>query len=586
MEKNNDLNNLRHSAAHLLAAAVMELYPNTKHTIGPVIDEGFYYDFDFASPISENELGKIEDKMRLLAPTWNKFERREVSPEEAKKMFADNPFKLELIEEIIKAGQKISLYTAGNFTDLCRGGHTDNPGQDLQHFKLLSLAGAYWRGDEKNKMLTRIYGTAFATADEMNVYLNNLEQSKKRDHRKIGKEMELFTFDDLVGKGLPLWLPNGTIIKNEIEKLAIEMENADGYQRVSTPHMAKEPLFQMSRHLPYYKDSMYPAMQMDDGTYYLKPMNCPHHHLIYLSKPRSYRDLPVRLAEYGTCYRNELSGALAGLLRVRMLSMNDGHIYVRADQIEEEVAKVMQLTQKYFQLFGLNDYWFRLSLWDPAHKEKYIDQPENWSMTEDILRQLLKKMNVKFEEVSDEAAFYGPKIDVQFRSVIGREESMSTIQLDFLAKERFHLSYTDSTGALNNQVFVIHRAPLSTHERFLCFLIEHYAGNFPLWLAPIQVILLPVSDKFTESAHKLAANWKAQGIRVTIDDGNETLGNRIRKAAGQKIPYQIVLGQKEVDGGDLQVRIRGQEQLVNIESEALLNKLRELITGRSGELKL
>ncbi len=586
MQQKEQLSHLRHSAAHLLAAAVLKLYPDAKRTIGPATDDGFYYDFEFKQPLSETDLPQIEATMRELVKNWHGFERKEVTKDEALETFKDNRYKTELIEEFAQDGQSLTFYTSGDYTDLCRGGHCEHPDQELQHFKLLSLAGAYWRGSEKNTMLTRIYGTAFPTAEELNQYLTNLEEAKKRDHRKIGKEMELFTFDDMVGKGLPLWLPNGTILKDQVEKLAVEMEAADGYVRVSTPHMAKEALFLTSGHLPYYKDGMYPPMEMDDGIYYLKAMNCPHHHLIYLAKPRSYRDLPLRLAEYGTVYRNELSGTLAGLLRVRMLQMNDAHLYVRADQIEEEITKVIRLTQNYFAIFGLDDYWFRLSLWDANHKEKYIDQPENWSMTEDILRQLLKKLDVKFIEVADEAAFYGPKIDVQFRSAIGREETMSTIQLDFLAKERFHLSYTDSSGAINNQVFVIHRAPLSTHERFMAFLIEHYAGNFPLWLAPVQVAILPVSDKFAEAAHQLAKEWKAKGIRVHVDDGNETLGNRIRKAAGQKVPYQIVMGQKEADGADMQIRIRGQEALASLKASALADALLTKIQSRSSDLNL
>ena len=584
-QSNESLQTLRHSAAHLLAAAVMQLWPEAKRTIGPATAEGFYYDFDLAQPISEADLPRIEKTMRQLLPGWKAFTRQEVSAAEAKKEFPDNPYKHELIDEFSQAGQKLTLYKSGDYSDLCRGGHCEHPDQELQYFKLLSLAGAYWRGSEKNKMLTRIYGTAFPTAEELNRYLNNLEEAKKRDHRKIGKEMELFAFDDMLGKGLPLWLPNGTIIKNEVEKLALAMEETDGYVRVSTPHIAKEALFLTSGHLPYYKNSMYPGMETDDGVYYLKAMNCPLHHLIYLSKPRSYRDLPLRLAEYGSCYRNELCGTISGLLRVRMLQMNDAHIYMHADQSEEEIAKVIKLTQKLFSVFGLEDYWFRLSLWDPAHKEKYIDQPQNWAMAEGILRQLLKKLEVKFVEATDEAAFYGPKVDVQFRSIIGREETMSTIQLDFLAKERFHLAYTDSTGAINNQVFVIHRAPLSTHERFIAFLIEHYAGNFPLWLAPVQVALLPVSDKFADAARKLANEWKAQGIRAAVDDGKETLGNRIRKAAGQKIPYQIVLGEKEVAGGDLQIRLRGQQELVAAKADAFLAQLKKLIVERSGDLR-
>ncbi len=474
------LENLRHSTAHLLAAAVMELWPDTKRTIGPSIENGFYFDFEFSKPISESDFPQIEAKMKELAKDWKGFERHELSPADAKKEYPENPYKHELIDEFSGEGQTLTFYKSGEYWDLCRGGHVLHPNSELKHFKLLKIAGAYWRGDEKNPMLTRIYGTAFATKDELDAHLTQLEEAKKRDHRKLGKELELFFIDDMVGKGLVMWLPKGTILRDQVEKLAKEKEAEAGYVRVSTPHIAKEELFLTSGHLPYYKDSMYPPMVMDDGTYYLKAMNCPHHHRIFQFRPRSYKELPLRLAEYGTCYRNELSGTLAGLLRVRGMTMNDAHMYCTKEQIKEEFAGVLQLTMEYFKIFGLTDYWFRLSKWDPKHTEKYIDEPENWKFSENVLREVLQKLKVKFVEVEDEAAFYGPKVDVQFKSVIGREETMSTIQLDFAAKKRFGLMYIDEKGHQNNDVFVIHRAPLSVHERFMAFLIEHYAGAFPL----------------------------------------------------------------------------------------------------------
>ncbi len=550
MDKDN-LNNLRHSAAHLLAAAVLELYPNTKNTIGPAIDSGFYYDFDFTDPISEDDISRIEDKMRELLPKWTEFSHREVSLDEAREIYKDNPYKLELIEEFGQEGKSLTVYSCGGFDDLCKGGHSEHPNQDIKAFKLLSLAGAYWRGSEKNKMLTRIYGTAFASQAELDQHLEMLEEAKRRDHRRIGKDQELFFIDDLVGKGLIMWLPKGTIIKDSIQNLAEEMEKNAGYQRVSTPHIAKQELFLTSGHLPYYKDGMYPEMVMDDGTYYLKAMNCPHHHQIYRFKNRSYRELPLRLAEYGMCYRNELSGTLAGLLRVRALQMNDAHIYTRKDQVKDEFKAVLNLTMEYFKIFGLEDYWFRLSKWDPNHTDKYIDQPENWEYTQGVLREVLEEMKVKFVEADDEAAFYGPKVDVQFKSVIGREETMSTIQLDFAAKERFNLSYVDDQGNENNEVFVIHRAPLSTHERFMAFLIEHYAGAFPTWLSPVQAIFVPIADRNLEHCQEMAKILMDAGIRVEVDSRSETMQSKIRDAQLQKIPYMLVVGDKEQEKGQV-----------------------------------
>ncbi|OGH87476.1 MAG: threonine--tRNA ligase [Candidatus Magasanikbacteria bacterium RIFOXYC2_FULL_42_28] len=576
------LEHLRHSCAHLLAAAVLELYPNAKRTIGPAIENGFYYDFDFGvEKISETDLKKIEEKMRQIAPTWEKFERQEVSASGAKAVFKDNEYKIELIEEFSVDGQALTLYKSGAYVDLCRGGHSENPSKELKHFKLLSVAGAYWRGSEKNKMLTRIYGTCFPTKNELYEHLHQLEEAKKRDHRKIGAEQELFCFDDRVGKGQVLWLPNGTIIRNEVEKLTIEKESEGDYLRVRTPHLAKEELFLTSGHLPYYKDSMYPPMVMDDGNYYLKAMNCPHHHTIYNFKPHSYRELPLRLVEYGECFRNELSGTLAGLLRVRAMAMNDAHIYCRKEQIKDEFKSVMELVMEYFRIFKLENYWFRLSKWSPDHLDKYINEPENWQFSEGVIREVLQEMKVKFVEAADEAAFYGPKVDVMFKSVIGREETMSTIQLDFAAKKRFDLKYTDSDGKENNEVFVIHRAPLSTHERFMAFLIEHFAGVWPVWLSPVQVLFAPVASAHVEGAKKLAGEFKVAGIRVETDDADETVGNKVRKAVGRKIPYIVVVGDKELAGGELMVRVRGEEKPAKFVKEEFLAKVVGEIKART-----
>lgn len=575
---------LRHSAAHMLAAAVLDLYPGTKLAIGPTIENGFYYDFKFPEGVtlSENDLPKIEEKMKEITKGGHAFVRQEVSVTEAKAFEKDQPFKLELIEEFAKESKTLTLYASGPFTDLCRGGHAENTKEiPLDGLRLHKVAGAYWRGSEKNPMLTRIYGFLFVNRKELAIHLNMLEEAKKRDHRKIGQDQQLFFFDDLIGKGLVLWQPNGTIIRDEIEKFAKEMEHKGGYVRVATPHLAKEETYLTSGHLPYYKDSMYPAMVMDDGTYYLKAMNCPHHHVIYRHEPRSYRDLPVRIAEYGTCYRNEMSGTLAGLLRVRALTMNDAHIYCRQDQIKQEFRSVLELMMRYFAVFGLKDYWFRLSKWSPQHTEKYINEPKNWEMAEAAIREVLQEMNVKFVEAEDEAAFYGPKVDVQFKSVVGREETMSTVQLDFAAKQRFGLHYIDQSGSENNEVFVIHRAPLSTHERFTAFLIEHFAGIWPVWLAPVQVQLLPVSEKHVEGAEKLRLELDEAGIRVGIDSANETIGKKVRNAAGKKIPYIVVVGDKEIAGEEWMIRVRGQEEQVKMPKDAFVSKVLAEIKQRS-----
>lgn len=561
-QQDEQLQRLRHSAAHLLAAAVLDLYPDAKPSIGPATEDGFYYDFEFSEPISDANLKEIEKRMKKIVNKWERFERIEVSKAEALAQFKANPYKVELIEEHSRNGEALTLYKSGEFVDLCKGGHIEEPNKQLRHIKLLSIAGAYWRGNEKNKMLTRIYGTAFFTAKELEEYLHMREEAKKRDHRLLGQKLELFFIDEMVGKGLIMWLPNGTILKDQVEALARKMEYESGYERVSSPHIAKEELYLTSGHLPYYKDGMYPPMVMDDGTYFMKAMNCPHHHRMYLHKPHSYRELPIRYAEYGMCYRNELSGTLAGLLRVRALEMNDAHIYCRKDQIKSEFKAVMELTMKYFEIFGLKNYWFRLSKWSPEHTEKYINQPENWEYAQNVLRDVLKEMQVEFVEADDEAAFYGPKVDVQFKSIIGREETMSTIQLDFLAKERFGLSYKDENGEENNEVFVIHRAPLSTHERFMAFLIEHYGGNFPLWLSPIQVSVIPVTDNHHKYATKVYKVLRDAGIRVKLHDEPKTVSYKIRQSTLQKVPYMVIIGDNEVNSStqdSLPVSVRTRE---------------------------
>lgn len=585
---------VRHSLAHLLAASVLRKMPGARLGIGPTIEHGFYYDFKLPKSLTPEDLPALEKTMRELIRAKLPFSGKRVTPAEAKKIFKDQPFKLDLIKEFVREKKSLTVYVTGHvpapqtknyqlttndyFIDLCRGGHVKNAAEiNPDAFKLTHLAGAYWRGSEKNPMLTRVYGAAFATKKELEEYLLMQEEAKKRDHRELGKQQKLFMAHEFVGSGLPLWLPHGTVLKEEIEKLAKEMEARAGYLRVSTPHIAKEQLFKTSGHLPYYADSMFPPMRLDDGNYYLKAMNCPLHHLIYQSEPRSYRELPLRLAEYGTVYRNELSGTLAGLLRVRMLSMNDAHIYCRADQIEEEFKGVMEMTLGYFKMFGFKDYWFRLSLHDPKDKKKYVDEPKHWGAAEATLRKVLRHLGVKFVEAKGEAAFYGPKVDVQYRAAGGREETMSTIQLDFAAKKRFHLAYIDRSGKENGEVFVIHRAPLSTHERFIAFLIEYYGGEYPAWLSPVQVRVLPVGEKYAAYAARVERKLKERSIRAELGDANETLGKRIRAAELEKIPYTLVVGEKEKSSKTVNVRKRHKKETervpLNRFTEALLAEI-------------
>lgn len=582
--ENHNLDAIRHSAAHMLAAAVLKLYPGTKLGIGPTIDNGFYYDFQFPEGVvvSDKELPKIQKEMKKIIQQNAEFKGRVVTAEEARAFEKDQPFKLELIADLEAKGEELSLYESGTFTDLCRGGHVNTTKEiPIDGLKLQSVAGAYWKGNEKNPMLSRIYGVLFATKEELEQYLHNLEEAKKRDHRVIGQDQQLFFIDELVGKGLILWQPNGMTLRNEIEHLAVETEDNYGYVRVATPHLAKEELFLTSGHLPYYKEGMYPAMQMDDGTYYMKAMNCPLHHVMYRHTQHSYREMPVRLAEYGTVYRNELSGTLAGLLRVRGLTMNDAHIYCRKDQVKEEFKRVMEMTQHYFELFGLKNYWFRLSKWDPTRTEKYINEPANWEFTEQVLREVLEESGVPFVEVEDEAAFYGPKVDVQFKSAIGREETMSTIQLDFTAKQRFELSYTDEKGEKNGEVFVIHRAPLSTHERFTAFVIEHFAGAFPLWLSPVQVSIIAVGETHKAFCTALGEEMRAAGIRVEVNNNDETVGKKIRNAVKMKIPYMLVVGDKEMGSQQLMVRKRGEQDAQPVDKNTFLSEIQERIRSKS-----
>ena len=575
---------LRHSCAHLLAQAVTELFPDAKPTIGPPIDHGFYYDF-YMDPIGDEELRVIEKKMNEHVRANHKIIREEFDNAGLRETIANNKFKLEIMDEKIGDEVGSSAYRQGDFIDMCRGPHAPSTSH-LRFFKLTSTSQAYWRADSKREPLTRIYGMCYATKEGLKARQQQIQEAGKRDHKKIGKEMELYMIDELIGKGLPVWLPNGEILKSEIERFAVETEETYGYDRVTTPVLAKQQLFECSGHLPHYADGMYPPIEMDDGTYYLKAMNCPMHHLVFRNKKRSYRDLPIRIAEYGTVYRNELSGTLAGLLRVRMLSMNDAHIYCTLDQVASEFADNIRMVQDYYATFGFTNYHFRLSLWDPENTDKYIGQHETWEATQNHLRKILDDLGVDYVEAVGEAAFYGPKIDIQFTTALGREESMSTIQLDFAAKDRFELSYKDENGDENSEVFVIHRAPLSTHERFVAFLTEHWIGNFPTWLSPIQVQVITISEKHKKYAAEVGAALKAAGVRVKVDDSDATIGKKIRMHRKMRPAYMVILGDEEVTGSTVSIRARNGDQCKGVALNDFISQISKEISNRSGELAL
>ncbi|MBM3438906.1 MAG: threonine--tRNA ligase [Bacteroidetes bacterium] len=546
-----------HSSAHLMAEALELMFPGVKLAIGPPVDNGFYYDVDFGDMhFSSEAFEALEKKMLELAKNNSPFVRKEVSKADAIAYFTEkgDPYKLELIQDLQDGS--ITFYEQGNFTDLCRGPHIPNTGH-IKAVKLLNTAGAYWRGNEKNKQLTRIYGVTFPKKSELDEHLERMEEAKKRDHRKLGKELEIYTFDDDVGPGLPLWLPNGGIIIEALEAYAKKTENEAGYQRVKTPHIAKESMYLKSGHLPYYADSMFPPMEIDGEKYYLKAMNCPHHHKIFKALPHTYKELPLRFAEYGTCYRYEQSGELFGLMRVRSLQMNDAHIYCTEEQFEEEFKGVNALYLQYFEKFGIDKYVMRFSKHNPEKLgQKYIDMPELWEKTENMVRKVLQSMGVSYVEVEDEAAFYGPKIDIQVWSAIGREFTLATNQVDFAQAERFDLSYINEKNEKERPI-IIHRAPLSTHERFIGFLLEHYAGNFPTWLAPKQVVVLPISDKYIEYAEGVVNFLKKHDIRASLDTRAEKAGKKIRDAEIAKIPYMLIVGEKEANEQHVSVRKHG-----------------------------
>lgn len=573
-------NTFWHSSAHLMAEAVEAIYPGVKFWVGPALDKGFYYDIDLGgNHIAEEDLAAIEKKMNELAKKNNPYQRKEISKTDAVNYFTEksDEYKLDLLQGLEDGS--ITFYTQGEFTDLCRGPHIPHTGF-IKAIKLTSIAGAYWKGNEKNKMLTRLYGVTFPSQKELDEYILMLEEAKKRDHRKLGKELGIFTMDDDVGAGLPLWLPNGTVIIEELEKLAKQTEEAAGYKRVVTPHIAKESMYLTSGHLPYYADSMFPPMELDGTKYYLKAMNCPHHHKIFDAEPKSYKDLPYRIAEYGTCYRYEQSGELFGLMRVRCLHMNDAHIYCSKEQFAAEFRAVNDMYIKYFKIFGIDKYVMRLSLHEPSKLgAKYVNEPELWKETEAMVRSVLIESDIPFVEVPDEAAFYGPKIDVQIWSTIGREFTLATNQVDFNSGNKFKLNYVNQ----NNQPevpLIIHRAPLGTHERFIGFLLEHYAGKFPVWLAPLQVKILPISDKFMDYANKVKDSLRAAGVRVEIDDRSEKIGKKIRDTELSRVPYMLVVGEKEAAEQQLSVRRQGKGDLGSQSLEAFVSMIQDEILHR------
>jgi threonyl-tRNA synthetase len=573
-----DLERLRHSAAHVLATAILRIWPEAQFAAGPPVENGFYYDVELPHRISPEDFEKIEAGMKAEVKANHVFERIPLTRTQALEMAQSgalgalgarpeaSKFKLDIIQGIPE-GEEITIFRNGDFTDLCAGPHVMRTG-NIGAFKLTSVASAYYKGDEKNPQLQRIYGTAFKNKTEMEAYFTMLEEAKRRDHRKLGKELELFTFDDDVGPGLPLWLPNGTVLIEELEKLAKETEFAAGYDRVRTPHLAREGLYITSGHLPYYAESMFPPMEMQEGEgvkdrYYLKAMNCPHHHKLFAAVQRSYRDLPLRLAEYGTCYRYEQSGELFGLMRVRSMQMNDAHIYCTEDQFEAEFNAVNEMYLKYFNIFGIDKYLMRFSTHDPARLgQKFVNEPELWKKTEDMVRGVLQRSGINFVEVPNEAAFYGPKIDVQVWSAIGREFTIATNQVDFAVPRRFGLVYKTRENTEATPL-CIHRAPLGTHERFIGFLIEHYAGNFPLWLAPQQVRILPIGDEepLIEYSQAILTELRAAGIRVTMDASNDKINGKVLRAEEKKVHTMLVIGRRDLDAGAVSLRVHGKGNL-------------------------
>lgn len=575
------LNKLRHSAAHLLAAAVLELKPDAKPTIGPSIDDGFYYDFDFQdNPISENDLPTIEQKMRELVKKWQEFERLEVDKKTAIKKFDTNEYKHELIEEFSSQGKTLSMYKSGDFTDLCRGGHVDHPNAELKHFKLMSIAGAYWRGNEKNKMLTRIYGTAWKSKEDLDNYLHLLEEAKKRDHRKLGKELDLFTFSELIGAGFPLYTPRGAFIRLAVNQYVESVQSKQGYDQVWTPQVAKAELFKKSGHYDKYKDDMFLVKShYSKEEFFLKPMNCPQHTQIYASKPRSYRDLPIRMTDFAMLYRDEKPGELSGLARVRSFSQDDCHIFCREDQVDFEVDQALSMIKQIMKTFGFS-YRYRLSTRDPKTPEKYLGDPKTWDRLEAWAVQIMERNNIDYFDGPGEAAFYGPKMDLMATDALGREWQLSTVQIDMVQPARFGLEYVDKDGKPKQPV-MIHRAIVGSPERFLMILLEHFAGAFPLWLSPTQVTIIPVNEVHGDASQKIHKALLDAGIRSELNSDNASLGKRIRIAEKQKIPFMVVIGDKEISESSVNLRRRGEKAQVSMPLADFITHAKMLIDSRS-----
>ncbi len=572
---NIQLDHIRHSAAHMLAAAVQELYPGTKLGIGPTIDNGFYYDFQFREgvSISDADLVMIEKKMKHIIKGNHAFIGKEVTAEEARVFEKDQPFKLELINEFAGEGKNLTLYTSGPFTDLCRGGHVENTNKIVPDaIKLYKVAGAYWRGDEKNPMLTRIYGLLFASKVELDAYLHQIEEAKKRDHRKLGKELDLFTFSDLVGPGLPLWTPKGTILRNTLDNFVWELRKERGYEKVVIPHITKKDLYETSGHWQKFQNDLFRVNTREGHEFAMKPMNCPHHTQIYNRKAWSYKELPQRYCETTMCYRDEQSGELYGLSRLRSFTQDDAHVFCRSSQIKDEFLKVWDIIDVFYKAVGFSELKVRLSLHDPAHFENYLGTPEMWKVAEQNIRDLATSRNVVFFEALGEAAFYGPKVDFIAEDSIGRKWQVATIQLDINQPERFDLTCVNESGE-KERIVMVHAAIMGSIERFLSILIEHHAGAFPVWIAPVQVLFAAVSEKHNEGVMQLAQEFEVVGIRPAIDTTNETIGKKVRKAAGEKIPYIVVVGDRELAGEIWTIRVRGQEEQIKMSKEEFVVKI-------------
>ena len=580
-EQNLKLEKMRHSASHVLAQAVLKLYPDTKLGIGPAIENGFYYDFEFTEPLEEEDLKKIEKEMKKIIKQDLPLKQIMMSKDEAEKYLkkTDQVYKLELLEEL--ESEKFSFYITGDndFADLCRGPHVDST-KEIGAVKLTKTAGAYWRGDEKNKMLTRIYGTAFETKEELQEYLDNQRELEKRNHRKLGKQLQLFAIINEIGQGLPVWLPRGYMIRTILEDYMLELERSAGYEHILTPHINKKELFETSGHLDFYKDSMYAPIEIEDETYYLKPMNCPAAMMVYKLTPKSYRELPYKLGELGTVYRYEKSGELHGFQRVRGFTQNDAHLFCTPEQLEMVINETFDLLEIFYKDVGFDNYKFRLSLSDKeTNPDKYAGDPEKWKLAEDTLRKVLIDRKAVFEEVPGDAAFYGPKIDVQAINVFGKEDSVSTIQLDFNLPEKFEITYIDSDGE-EKQPFVIHRALIGSFERFFAFLIEHHGGDFPLWLTPEQVYIIPISEKHTEYAKEVFEQLKEAKLRVKLDDRSKSMQSRIRDAEKMKIPYIVVVGDKEIETETVSIRARNNREQGLMKTQEFIDNLKEEIRNK------